>query len=312
MTHHISATRSRRTQRLLATGLAVVVLALSGCGSGAGDDAESSAEPASAELATGGSVDAPAGDAKTQAGEAADVRVRARSVISTGMVSVYADEVAEARFDVQEVVDGVGGQIGDEQTDTGTEGAVIRSRLVVRVPAESFNETMTALEKIGNLTSSKRSSEDVTTQVIDVEVRIRAQEQSLRRIEVLLDRAESIKDIVDIEAQLTRRQADLDSLKQQQAWLADQTSESTITVLIEKTPKDGVPPVEDKSGFWAGLMAGWSNLTALASAVATMVGAVLPFAVTLLLLGVPLWWLFRRALPIRPGGTAEPTPTTEG
>ena len=227
------------------------------------------------------------------------------------MVSVSADEVADARFDVQEVVDGVGGQIGDDQTDTGTESAVIRSRLVVRVPAESFHETMAALEKIGNLTSSKRSSEDVTTQVIDVEVRIRAQEQSLRRIEVLLDRAESIKDIVSIEAQLTRRQADLDSLKQQQAWLADQTSESTITVLIEQTPMDGAP-VEDKSGFWAGLTAGWSSLTALGSAVATMVGAVVPFAVTLLLLGVPLWWLFRRVVPTRLGAAPASTPTSEG
>ena len=96
---------------------------------------------------------------------------------------------------------------------------------------------MAELEKVAQLESSSRNSEDVTTEVIDTEVRIRAQAESLKRVELLLARAQSIRDIVSIEAQLTRRQADLDSLKSRQAYLADQTSMSTITVFLEKKPE---------------------------------------------------------------------------
>ena len=86
--------------------------------------------------------------------------------------------------------------------------------------------------QVGVLRSSNRGSEDVTTQVIDTGVRVRAQEASLKRVELLLAEASDLKDVIWIESQLTSRQAELDSLKSQQSWLTDQTSLSTITVDI--------------------------------------------------------------------------------
>ena len=94
------------------------------------------------------------------------------------------------------------------------------SRLVLRIPASDFTETVDALEKVGELESSNKSSEDVSFDVIDTRARIRAQEQSLRRVELLLERAESIRDVVSIESELTRRQAELEALKSKQAYLA--------------------------------------------------------------------------------------------
>ena len=143
--------------------------------------------------------------------------------------------------------------------------------------------------------SSNRGSEDVTTQVIDNDVRVRAQEASLKRVETLLARADSLKDIIWIESQLTQRQGELDSLKSQQAWLTDQTSLSTITVDI--TAKAAQPKDEesDEAGFLAGLKGGWSALAGTATLIATVAGALLPFAVVALLLGAPAWLLLRRA-----------------
>ena len=110
--------------------------------------------------------------------------------------------------------------------------------------------------------------------MIDTDVRIRAQAQSLQRVEVLLARAESLRDIVAIEAQLTQRQAELDSLKARQAYLADQTSMSTITVYIErKAEARAEKKAEDDSGFLAGLGNGWGGMTAFLTGLATVVGA---------------------------------------
>ena len=234
-------------------------------------------------------------------------QVAQRAVISRATVSMTSDDVAGARFDVQKIVDQMNGEVAEEQTEGGEE--MRRSRVVIRVPSERFSEAVAALEKVGTLESSTRKSEDVTTKVIDTAARIRAQEESLRRVEVLLARATSIRDIVAIESQLTRRQADLDSLKSQQAFLADQTSLSTIAVHIERAKTEAEKkekPDTDDTGFLSGLEDGWNALTAFGGGLATVVGAVLPFAIVLTLLGVPTWVLVRRFARRRPSTPSSP------
>jgi hypothetical protein len=224
---------------------------------------------------------------------APDIPLQTRAVISTGTVTLQSKDVERARFDVQKVVDGHGGEISDEQTATDDKGEIDRSRLVIRVPSGSFGEVMDELGDVADLRSAKRTSEDVTTEVIDIGVRVRAQEKSLERIELLLARAQNLRAIIAIESQLTRRQAELDSLKAQQAYLADQTSLATITVFLERTEKPAKVEKEEAAGFLAGFQRGWDALGGAATVLATVLGAVLPFAILLLLLGVPTWLLAR-------------------
>lgn len=218
-----------------------------------------------------------------------------RSVISNGTVSLAGEDVRATRQDVQRVVDAQGGEITDETTETDSEGDTSYVRMVVRVPSRKFGETMSALEQVGVLRSSDRGSEDVTTQVIDNGARVRAQEASLRRVELLLADARDLKDVIWIESQLTGRQAELDSLKSQQSWLADQTSLSTITVDISTHQVVEDEPEEERpTGFLAGLDGGSKAMGTLFTIVTTMVGALLPFAAVALLLGLPVWLVVRR------------------
>ena len=207
---------------------------------------------------------------------------------------------------MQRVVDAQGGDVTEEQTDTDEDGEAVYARLVVRVPAGRFGDAMTALEAVGDLRGSDRTSEDVSTQVIDTEVRVRAQEASLERVEQLLARAQGLKEIIWIESQLTTRQAELDSLKQQQAWLADQTRDSTIVIDISRTPEEEQPEEEDEAGFLAGFSGGMEALGAVAVGLATIAGALLPFAVVLLLLGLPAWLVVRRSVRRRRTSATPP------
>ena len=257
-------------------------------GSGDGGDTGSAAEsPASArEL----------GDQATTSREPTTPELE-RSVISSGTISLTSKDVAETRREVQRVVDAQGGEITEETTDTDADGDTSYSRLVVRVPSSKFGTAMVALEDAGVLRSSSRGSDDVTTEVIDTGVRVRAQEASLKRVELLLAEARGLKDIIWIESQLTTRQAELDSLKSQQSWLADQTSMSTITVDISTQPEvveDEPDDRDEPAGFLAGLKGGTKALGAVLAAVTTIIGALLPFVVVGLVLGFPVWLLVRR------------------
>ena len=87
---------------------------------------------------------------------------------------------------------------------------------------------------MAELISTSSSIEDVSTQVIDTGVRVQLQRRSIDRISLLLDRASSIRDIVNIERELSRREADLGSLEKRQTFLRDQSQQATVTVSIER------------------------------------------------------------------------------
>ncbi len=310
----------RRPGRLAGTALVLATVTLGallvGCSAGglggSSDSSMASVEPAIQGAPESSRVfggDGKVGSQVDGATKNADFRLQQRAIISKGAVVLRSDDVARARFDAQKVADQLGGEITDEQSDTGRDGELATVRLVVRVPSADFTEAMGAFEAVGELSHSSASSEDVTTEVIDVEVRISAQRRSITRIETLLDRARNLRDIVLIEGELTRRQAELDSLEQQSAFLEDQTSLSTITVNLERTAKEPGEK-DDDSGFLAGLASGWAGLTSLTVGLATLVGILLPFTILLLALAASGWLLLRPVARRLRSGRAVATTAT--
>lgn len=298
-----------RTRTTLASAALLALLATGACAGGSDDDSgDSAAAPAAdtaRELERTADGEALGGRPSEKRAEAVQVEAQQQSVINQGTVSLRADDVARARADVRRIVDLHQGSITEEETTTDDDGEIGTSRIVLRVPSADFAQTTQELEEVGDLLASTSGSEDVTTQVIDTEVRIRAQEQSLERVEKLLATAVNLREVIALESQLTRRQADLDSLKSQQAYLKDQTTLSTITVHLQRTPEDEPDDDGDDSGFLGGLSTGWNGLVAGTVVVLTLIGFLLPFVVVVLLVGVPLWLMLRGGRR-RPSAPVEP------
>jgi hypothetical protein len=297
-----TTTASRAAGLLIALTTTAALAACSTSDSG-GDAASGESAPASSDSDSGsgsgadseavGSTDGSAAD-RAGTGNGPTTPQLERSVISSGTVSLAGEDVRATRREVQRVVDAKGGEVTDETSETDSDGETAYVRLVVRVPSAEFADTMAALEQVGVMRTSDRGSDDVTTEVIDTGVRVRAQEASLRRVELLLAEARDLKDIIWIESQLTSRQAELDSLKSQQSWLADQTALSTITVDISRHEVAEDEPEDEPAGFLAGLHSGTTALGALVTVLTTVLGALLPFAAVALLLGLPAWLVVRR------------------
>jgi len=120
------------------------------------------------------------------------------------------------------------------------------------------------------------------------------------RVRALLAQATSIGDIVSVEAELARREADLDSLQRRLATLKDQVALSTLTVELRTAPAP--TPASPPPGFGAGLGAGWSGLKVIGSGLATAAGFLLPFLPVLAVAGVGVWAVRRRRTARRRGG----------
>jgi Domain of unknown function (DUF4349) len=298
-------------KRAAVTSLALLSVllagALVGCSNGGGDASSDSGgaaagdapavAPGAPEARDGVTNDVTSGDSYATTGRN---RVEpgpdlvARAVIRKGNVELRADDVGKAQFEVQRVVDHYAGEVSEEKTTTDDDGDAAYTRMVLRIPTEQFGDAMTALKEVGELVAANSSEDDVTTQLIDTQTRLRAQQRSIARITVLFDRAESIRDIMAIESELSRRQADLDSLERQLAFLRGQTSMSTITVSIDEIPKPAPKKAhDDNAGFVAGLSAGWDALSAFAVALATALGALLPWLIVLGILGPPAYLVVR-------------------
>jgi hypothetical protein len=218
-----------------------------------------------------------------------------QAITSKGQVSLHSPDIAAARFKLQELLDTLDGTIADEQSDANKKGETIRQRLVLRVPSAKFGKAMDQISGLGTLVSRSRSSKDVTTQVIDNKTRVRTQRASLARVQALLARASSLREIISVEAQLARRQADLDSLEAQQKYLADQTSLSTINVYLTVPDKKAAAHhKKDGHNFFSGLKAGWDHLGRSTNALLIGIGALLPFGVVLALVGFGVWTVRRR------------------
>lgn len=170
-------------------------------------------------------------------------------------------------------------------------------RMSLRVPAEQYEAVADKLAALGELTNRTETSQDVTAQVADVNSRVGSMTASVARVRALLASATDISDVIAIESELAVREANLESLQQQQAALSGQVALSTISLSLTAETKDAAKPepLVNDSGFVAGLKSGWTAMGGFLGGFAVVLGAVLPFLPLIAAGSLLVWWLIRRA-----------------
>lgn len=308
---------TRRRAVLLAASLGATALLLTACSAASSSD---SAGAAGAPAPAVGEGQGFAGDGgvKTADGASGPLAVSLdRQVIVRADMTVRVDDLAKASDGVSTAAARHGATIASQTTSSGDglpvpvpdmttadeKGATAcpstgcpttyaSSTTTLRVDNDEVDALIRDLSALGAVEASYRTSEDVSAQVADVDARLQTAEASLARVRALMTKAVTIGDVVTLEAELSRRQADLESLQAQQRVLADQTAQATVTVRLidEQAPA----PVEASTGFVAGLKAGWDAFTGAMVVALTVLGALVPFLIVLVPVGLLAWWLVRR------------------
>lgn len=301
---------------LLATAGLVLVLA-AGCAANekAGSSTDAGGDPAAVAPAgekagaPGAAVeDLSAGQGSGGTGQAPEV---GRAMIYTGSVTVRVDDVTIAAEKVRALANSQGGFVGSEKSSNrdGAESAAI----TIRIPAEKFDGVLTDLGRIGKELDRQVNTEDVTAAVVDLEARIKAQQASVDSVRRMFAQAKQLSEVVQLEQELTKRQAELDALLAKQRRLDDLVKLSTITVTLVGPDTDYAPPVEEDPSFLGGLKAGWNTFLLILRVAAAFIGFLLPFAVVAAIVVVPLWWWLRRRRATAPAPVpvgAEPSAAT--
>ncbi|MCW6004554.1 DUF4349 domain-containing protein [Micromonospora sp. CPCC 205371] len=280
-----------------------VALALTGCGSG--DDAGSATDSGAGSAADEQAAVAPQGAAPNankaeggQAGAPVEFRKDDRAIIYTGSIAVRVDDVERAATRATSIATGAGGFVGGDKRSS--DDSYTQATLTLRIPAGKFAGVVDELAGLGKQERRDINTEDVTEEALDLDARLATQRARVDSGRRLLAQAKTLSDLVMLESELAKREADLASLEAKKRRLDDLTALSTITVELlgpgATVPEDD----DDATGFLAGLKGGWKALTATFVLLVTVLGALLPWLVAL---GIPALggvWLYRRLRRPRP------------
>ncbi|MFF1692879.1 DUF4349 domain-containing protein [Streptomyces sp. NPDC058257] len=307
--HASSTSRHRTAVQALSAVLLAAALALTGCSAGGGSGDSGSNDKAAAgsraDEGVGGSGRADQSDKKKPP------TLTGTHIIRTATLTVRVKDVPKALDEARAAATDAGGVVGDETTDRDGRGHE-RSRIVLRVPQDRYEEVLTSLEGTGRLIERKAKAQDVTDQVVDVESRVKSQRASVARVRELMDKATKLSDVVSLEGELSSRQSELEALLAQQSSLKDRTSLSTITLSLSESAVKKADADDDDPTFADALSGGWSAFVAMLRWVAVVIGAVLPFVALAALLSLLWRRVVRPRLPRRPERPAVATPAREG
>jgi len=270
---------------------------LAGC---SGSDAGGSSGGGSAEDAVAERAARPAPSGSLESQDAPQIQSMALPTVAARVIKTADLEVAVLDGDFRSALTAaveVARRHGGFVLSTSVEAGNAKSgRLVIRVPAESFERALTDIESLGDVGREVVSGEDVSQEFVDLQARLRNAEAQEKVLLKLMDRSKSVQDTIDVQRELQTVQLLAEQLSGRLRYLEDQTSFSTITLALgEKgAPAAASPGV---------LQEAWDNATktffVVVSAVILGAGFALPVvilvAIMLLIVRLVRPYLFRRS-----------------
>jgi len=152
-----------------------------------------------------------------------------RLIIYTAYVSVIVKGLEEKQEQLQGFLKQHQAYVESSSTNSWT----------IRVPQVSFESLLAQIETLGEVKAKSLYSQDVTDQYRDTEIRLETLEKSRQRYLELLNKAEKVSDILEIERELERINVEIESMKGQLKRLDSQVQYATITVNLQEKVKPG-------------------------------------------------------------------------
>lgn len=303
-THHI-----RELRRLAAVGIVTIGL-LAACGGDSDDDASMSAATEAPSLDAGAMVETAATmpadravadtpGAGAPAGQLDPAQIDfgsiGRDVIVELNVQMESDDIARTVASITADAVAAGGGVASSDVsygttaDDGTPNRDGHAVLVVKVPPAEVGGVVANLAGTGTVRSVNQSAQDVTDQLVDLDVRIANKRESVENVRNMMAQTTDLGQLVSLENELTWRQTELEQLEAQQRNLGDRVALSTITIEVRPTPEPVVAAVDDDDSIGDAFRTGWQTFRDAGIAVVFVVAALSPLLVAAAVVAGVVW-----------------------
>ncbi len=250
--------------------LAVVVLVvLAGCGgAGSGADGGSAGEgdqgavEAEGERSDGGDdAGGDSGSVKTGSDGGVDFDARAKAQtryrIQTARLEVEVDSYGDTRDELVSRTRSLGGYVDRESSDRHTKGndSWTSGTLVLRIPAENYDQLMDSVEASGTVKHREVKSEDVTEKVVDLQARLRNLRVQRDRLRDLYESANETEDVLRVGQRLSEVQGEIERTEGRLEVLENQVAYSTVRLELSEEPPEGKIGPEQDAWYETGVVA---------------------------------------------------------
>ena len=130
------------------------------------------------------------------------------------------------------------------------------ANLTLRIPANVVDGFVEEVAGLTNLVSSSRNVQDITLTYSDTAGRVTALETEQARLLELMEQAENMSDLLEIEARLTEVRYQLENYASTLRLYDNQVDYATVSLYISEVEK--YTPVEEP-GFWQKITSGLSD-----------------------------------------------------
>lgn len=174
--------------------------------------------------------------------------------------------------------------------------------LVIRIPAARLSEFTTEVSQVSNVVNQREEIDDITLAYVDTEGRLEALKAERKRLMELLEKAETMSDLLEIESRLTEVNYELESVASQLRVYDNQVDYATVNLNIDEVRK--LTPVA-KQSVWQRMGSGFlENLKDLGNGLVellVLLVAGLPYLVLIAALAAVIVLLVRRGAKRKKG-----------
>lgn len=159
-----------------------------------------------------------------------------RLIIREGSIAMEVEDTIATRFRINALVDEFGGQgafvVSANEYGNGTTNPSIS--MVIRIPADEFFAVMDRLAEMAvEVNSRVETADDVTEEYVDLAGRLEALEVGRDRLLDIMQNADTTEALLQAEAQLTIREAEIEAIQGRMQYLRGAATLSRISISLE-------------------------------------------------------------------------------
>lgn len=241
-------------KKLLSLLLCLILLcSLTACGANSSASMKTEAMYSAAPMAPmeeAAAMDMAAGTTNAMANKNASSLPEGRKWIVTINLDVETEDLDSLLQQLDSEISSLNGYVEDQNIHNGSNYASRRYRsanLTVRIPADRAEEFTGSVSGMANVTSQNLNREDITLQYVATSSRVTALETEEARLLELLAEAETMADLLEIEARLTDVRYELERHASQLRLYDNQVDYATVYLYISEVQE--YTPVEEPTFF---------------------------------------------------------------
>lgn len=108
------------------------------------------------------------------------------------------------------------------------------AHFTIRVPSENFDTVMGSLSTIGNVPSNEVYTQNISSQYYDTQARLNSYKATETRLIELLEKAQNVQEVIEIEKELAEVRYSIESLESQIKGWDNKVSYSTVNINLKE------------------------------------------------------------------------------